>query len=167
MSYKIFRLIAATIIGLSLSACSTVQTTGDSRSESISSELQSALKSDASLNSGEAELIVSRIFAMPTKLKSRISVDGKEVGRLGNGEYLRVPISEGTRNIKLYYNKLSLQKGDKIELNVEPGKVYAFNIDSGFAGHSNTDYGNNIRVDVRLLQTSSDSAMTCCRLVSK
>lgn len=165
MIYKFFSPIAATIIGLGLTACSTVQTAETVPNEIKTKNLRSSSEVIPASKNGQAELIVSRVFAMPTRLKSRISIDGKEVGRLGNGEYLRVPISEGSREVKLHYNKLSLQKGDKIDLDVELGETYAFNIDSGFAGNLNTQYGNNVRVDVRLIRVSDDAPQTCCKLV--
>ena len=54
----------------------------------------------------------------------RVSIDGEERGRLKNGSYISIPVSEGTRNVKIYSIFPPYFKNSKFRINVQGKNKY-------------------------------------------
>lgn len=78
-------------------------------------------------------VIISRIGSAPLALASRVKIDGTEVSRLMNGQYSEFYLEPGNHTIAVTYNPLSLQKGDKINVNIHESNSYAYDISSGLS----------------------------------
>ena len=110
-----------------------------------------------------------RKWAMPTRLKSRMKVDGQEIVRLKNKQYARVYIEPGQHELKVSYAPISLQPGTSEDVLIEAGKNYIFELLSNTSVGSTYGYGH-ASTGVYLKERSSEyfnlSELKCCENVS-
>ena len=155
--------LATALIGCAviiLTACTTTPSVSPKKNVNNKTKIETTQSIETTQEM--ASLMVSRIRTLPIALKPRILIDGNEVGRLKNGEYLKVPIHPGSRELKIKFNPLSMQKGAKMDLEVQPGQTYAFNIGSGMGSTVNSSY-----VEVGFIPTSQNSVKNCCTLLNQ
>jgi len=157
-------LIASLATSFLLAACAS---TGSSAGAE-KAQMQSSVDTIAPVADSEtAVLSVARFGTTGYALKARILVDGEDVGRIKNNQYLMVPLTPGPHEIKLRFNKLSFQKGDEIQLDAKAGETYAYRITSSTSGFvGGTTYGNSVSTDFRLIPTTPRTAESCCELIS-
>lgn len=87
-------------------------------------------------------VVIFRAGIKPKLVTARVSVDGVEVGRLKNGQYLDIPIAPGQREIKLHFNRLHFMDSHRQTLFVRPGETYHLQLNSRF--EITSDYINGL-----------------------
>ena len=136
--------------------------------ENIPSQAVSNQKTGVDLVSDEntAVLSIARFGTTGYALKARVLVDGEEVGRIKNNQYVSLPIGAGSHEIELKFSALSFQKGDAFTLDAEAGQTYAYRITSSISGTVGGAYGNNLSTKFRFVPTSASVVNSCCELLS-
>jgi len=143
---------------LFLSACASVTPESIPNQQTESAQnISSSTLADTNM----AVLKISRAGTLRDNLNARILVDGEEVGRLKNDEYLSITVTPGAHEIKLKFRPASLQQGASFSLEAQAGQTYVYSIKSFSSGVSAGSKTSTFRFD----ETSEELLEACCKLI--